>query len=339
MRLLHIIPRAPLALCGVGDYTGLLAQVMRDDYGIKSSILAAGHEVINAKEVGTKIRLAASDADAVTVQYSCYGFQKRGVPVHLIRSIKQLKQSRPNLPILTMFHELAAKGRVTSSAFWLRWLQLRLIADLGGASTAVRTNRASYKKQIEALAPIHFGKTVAMPVFSNLGEMHETFSIEQRSKSLLLFQPPSYGDRSAKAFWEAWEKLCQLLNISQTLVAGRVKALPNGKFEMLGILDGGAAARLLSKCAWGLFDYYPGYIGKSGIFAAFAAHGLCVFTPGDIVGRDEGLVGGTHYLPVKYMSTPPSPDECQAAADRLHAWYQSHSQRVTAASYLEQLAR
>lgn len=41
-RVLHVVPRVPPAVCGIGDYAWLLAQALRDGHDIHSSFLSAG---------------------------------------------------------------------------------------------------------------------------------------------------------------------------------------------------------------------------------------------------------------------------------------------------------
>ena len=113
-RLLHILPRIPPAICGVGDQTTYLADALLQEHGIESHFLPAGHELGAPHELRPKLQAQFEAIDAVTIQYSCYGFQKRGIPFHLVNAIKHLRQSHPKLPVLTMFHELAASGPITS---------------------------------------------------------------------------------------------------------------------------------------------------------------------------------------------------------------------------------
>ncbi len=337
-RLLHLLPRVPPAICGVGDQTTYLAETLLAEHGIESEFLVAGHELGSPQELWPKLEAQSNRADAVTIQYSCYGFQKRGIPFHLIRAVKRLRQSQPNLPVLTMFHELAASGPITSSAFWLGRIQRSLVARLARLSTAVRTNRVAYQKELESLAPAHAGNIVSMPIFSNFGETANPLQIDQRNRTLLLFQPPAYDRLQPSAFWKSWEQLRNHLQPAETIIAGRAKALPEGpNIRPVGVVSAAEAAQLLAKSAWGLVDYYSGYIGKSSLFAGFAGHGIATFTPADICGADEGLFAGRHYTITDSTAPLPNAAELQARATTLHQWYQPHSQKATAESYIRQL--
>ena len=337
-RLLHILPRIPPAICGVGDQTTYLAETLFKEHGINSLFLPAGHELAKPQELWPKLEAQLEAIDAVTIQYSCYGFQKRGIPFHLIRTIKRLRLSHPRLPVLTMFHELAASGPITSSAFWLGRIQRSLVGRLARLSTAVRTNRVAYKKELESLAPAHAGKIVSMPIFSNFGETANPLPIEQRNPTLVLFQPPPYDKTQPNAFWKSWERLRDHLQPTETIIAGRAKALPEGPdIRPVGVVSADEAAQLLAKSAWGLVDYFPGYIGKSSLFAGFAGHGIATFTPADICGADEGLFAGRHYTITDSTAPLPNAAELQTRATELHQWYQPHSQKATAESYIRQL--
>lgn len=338
IKLLHILPRLPPAICGIGDQTTYLADALRQEHGIESHFLPAGHELRVPHELWPKLQAQFEAINAVTIQYSCYGFQKRGIPFHLIRAIKRLRLSRPHLPVLTMFHELAASGPITSSAFWLGRIQRSLVGRLARLSTAVRTNRVAYKKELESLAPAHAGKIITMPIFSNFGETANPLPIEKRNRALLLFQPPAHDKTQPNAFWKSWERLRDHLQPTETLVAGRAKALPEGPdIRPVGVVSADEAAQLLATSAWGLVDYFPGYIGKSSLFAGFAGHGIATFMPADIRGDDEGLSAGRHYTPCDSSAPLPNTAELQTRAAAMHQWYQPHSQKATAESYIRQL--
>lgn len=237
-----------------------------------------------------------------------------------------------------MFHELAASGPITSSAFWLGRIQRSLVGRLARLSTAVRTNRVAYKKELESLAPAHAGRVVSMPIFSNFGETANPHPIEQRNQALLLFQPPAYDKTQPNAFWKSWERLRDHLQPTETIIAGRTKALPEApNIRPLGLVSSKEAADILATSAWGLVDYYPGYIGKSSLFAGFAGHGIATFMPTDIQGGDEGLSAGRHYTPCVSSAPLPNTAELQTRATALHDWYQPHSQKSTAESYIRQL--
>jgi hypothetical protein len=327
MKILQIVPKLPPAICGVGDYASLLGKQMAHDLGVQSSYLALGHEVCASVDVPQLIFDAAHHVDAVLVHYSCYGYQKNGLPFSLVAALERLAEGGNIL--VTMFHELAATGPITSKAFWLGRFQKGLVTRLAKVSSAIRTNRVAYKAQLEELAPQHRDRVIAMPVFSNFGESVDPLPLAERQRKLVMFQPPAYEKGSS--FWKAWSRLCERLGPTETIVAGRAKTVP-AEVTQMGIVSTEEAISLLTENMWGLVDYYPGYLGKSGIFAAHAAHGIAVFTARGLQGEDEGLRAGTHYLVDGMRET-----DLQPVVDRLHTWYMGHSQGVSAASFAGQM--
>ncbi|MBL9116059.1 MAG: hypothetical protein JNJ83_13715 [Verrucomicrobiaceae bacterium] len=328
MRVLQVVPQLPPALCGVGDFATVLGRRMQAELGVESNYVAVGHLVCNTAEAGDLIFTAARDMDAVLVHYSAYGYQKHGVPFSFVAALERLSQT--GMRVVTMFHELSATGPMTSKAFWVGRFQRALITRLANASAAVRTNRAAYRSQLEELAPRHRGQVGAMPVFSNFGESAQIKPIADRNRKLVLFQPPAFEKGSL--FWRTWMNLNEKLGPTETLVAGRAKTLPK-EVTQLGIVSVEEAEQLLTDNMWALVDYYPGYLGKSGIFAAHAAHGIVVYSCRGLQAEDEGLRAGTHYL-VDGMKD----NDLQGMTERLHGWYQGHSQAVSARSFAEQLA-
>lgn len=335
MRLGHVLPRIPPAICGVGDQTFILAQTLKEEHGVESEFLAAGHDCIKCEELWPKLENLALRCDAIIVQYSCYGFQKRGVPFHLVRAIRRLRALKPDLPVLTMFHELAATGRITTSAFWFGRIQRYLIAQLARMSTHVRTNRVAYRKELEFIAPTHQGQVISMPIFSNFGESSSPPNQAKRRRSLVLFQPPPYDTQHP--YWQAWEKLVDWLDPVEIPIVGRTTTLPSNSLVLpLGVAPSNDVSILLQHSAWGLVDYFPGYLGKSSVFASYAANGVATFAPSDLRGADEGLISGHHYLDVGAIDASTTSERIGDSANALYSWYQSHNQSTTAASYLTQ---
>lgn len=86
--------------------------------------------------------------------------------------------------------------------------------------------------------------------------------------------------------------------------------------------------------------YNPDFLAKSGIFAAFAAHGVAVFLPTSQAELPDQLRAGEHFIPAMAESlVPAAPWEQQAerAASGLRQWYRTHDLKATAASYAAQI--
>ncbi|MDP1589916.1 MAG: hypothetical protein Q8M07_19345, partial [Prosthecobacter sp.] len=86
---------------------------------------------------------------------------------------------------------------------------------------------------------------------------------------------------------------------------------------------------------WGLIAYNPAFLGKSGILAAFLAHGVVPLLVEGHLPLSEGLQRGVHLLAVNGLgSTSPDLDAISAAGQ---AWYRPHNRENTAAAFAKLL--
>lgn len=78
-------------------------------------------------------------------------------------------------------------------------------------------------------------------------------------------------------------------------------------------------------------------LAKSGIFAAYAAHGLVpVTTPGAAAGNLDGLRAGEHFVPADSPALADA-DPCARIARQVQSWYAGHSIQAHAAAFAERL--
>ena len=90
-------------------------------------------------------------------------------------------------------------------------------------------------------------------------------------------------------------------------------------FSAHGLLRVEDAPAVFGESLAGFFTYPAPYLGKSGIFAAYCAHGLVPVTTADNRRPNaDGLQAGIHYL----VGTEGNPPEAVARA--AHAWYRQH---------------
>lgn len=334
MRVLQIVPRLRPEVCGVGDYALTLAEECRARHGFDTQFLvldprwAHGNQIAGFPVTSVDARLPAdvsrmvraSDCDVAVLQYSGYGFHKRGTPVWLPRGLTD-----SHLPLLTMFHELFATGPVNSSAFWLSPVMRLLARQLAGLSQRVLTNR-------EASAQWLGGGATALPVFSSLGETRPPVVMSAREPWLAVF---GYQARGHPWYWERLRHLVDKLKPSRVVALGRscasVKAACGDvPCQETGVLPADAVSRWLARCRFGFFSYPPAFLGKSGILAAYMAHGLCTVLADDAETLSEGLQLGRHLISVKDLTE--HTDLESVAADGA-SWYAAHSRAATADLY------
>lgn len=260
----------------------------------------------------------------LVLHYSGYGFAKRGAPLWLVREL----QRHARLPLITMFHELYAAGPPTSSAFWLqplmRWTARRLV----GLSRFVVTNREASARWL--------GSGEAIPVFSSLGPM----GIEEAERRLWLALFP-YQANTQRQYWQRLSDVLKQVTPERIVALGATTpatraALRGHTLEETGVLPAADVSRYLARCAIGYLAYPPAFLGKSGIFAAFAAHGLSVVLADRPASLPDGLLLGRDVLLPEHLSSLADPI---SSGHSLRHWYSSHDLVRTADRFARKIVQ
>lgn len=294
-----------------------------------SKELAARQSLYERVEV---LRVAsAAERCVVIVHYSGYGYARRGLCFWLLHELESLRaRYGTRLRLVTVFHELYASGPVSSSAFWLSPLQEFIAARLARMADAMWTNTEHHAAWLGRLSggskPLH-----VHPVFSNVGEAPCGSTASSRSNRVVVFGSAATRQRAFSAL-RSDASILHRLGIEEVIEIG-----PGGHSECdalhvprrhVGRLDGSTLAALLVDSRFGLIDYPPQYLGKSSVFAAYAAFG-CVVLNTAAAGRDtDGLAGGRDYLSLSACSTAGAAlagsVQLDAIAKSLHRWYARH---------------
>jgi hypothetical protein len=336
LNILQIVPRLSPSLCGVADYSLDLARQLRRAHRIQTRFLVADPSWSHGTELdGFKVEvlpsrsgavlesaIAASHSDVVVIQYSGYGFHRRGAPLWLLSGLRRIQQ-----PIVTMFHELFASGRVTSSAFWLSPLMKLIARKLARRSSHIITNRQASAEWLGSQATV-------LPVFSSLGECSLSIPVEQREDWIALFP---YQSGNNTGYWTDLTSIVTTLRPRKLISLGRhsrrlhevVRSVP---IEDRGILPAEEVSKVLQQCRFGYLSYYPDYLGKSAILAAFAAHGLALMFSPNSSRLSDGLEFGRHFVNSKSHELLDPIHQCRCSL-ALSDWYSTHSLEKTAELY------
>jgi len=352
-RIVQIVPSLPPATCGVGDYAVLLAGEWSARDGVETDFLVAnrsfpesgstGSLVLrshSALELSAAIEESASPGDPVLLHYVGYGYQKRGVPFWLLRGIESWlkKDSKRRLGIF--FHELYASGHSWTSAFWVSPLQRWVCTRLANCASHCFTNRTVSAQWLSAKNNRSASSIPVLPVFSNLGEPAVVDALESRKPQVAVYGDVSRSIRNRDFAIKCLREVCLRLGLERVVAFGKsAGAWADLGFptEHRGVLTQNDASRLLMESRAAYLDYFDGYLGKSGIFAAYCAHGLLPILLWPNSSEQDGLFNKTHYIAA---SDPPPgleyPDQ-QAIADSARQWYIGHSRAKVASAIAERL--
>jgi hypothetical protein len=358
MNILSIVPRLPPAIDGLGDYALLLAQKLRQEFGIQTKFLVGESNksesididgfpihLIDDHSSGTLCKqLSDISPEIVLLHYAGYGYAQRGCPTWLIQGLEQWKTDFPNASLMIMFHEIYAAGRPPwTSAFWLFPLQKQLAKQLLPLSDFIYTNKHKYAEILYNLGwPKH--KTIpVLPVFSNVGESYSPSPLSTRKRQLIVFGSSANRRQVYQNAESDLKQACQQLNIEKILdigakVEGIPQALDNIPIIEMGRLSASEISIRFGQSLAGFLDYNPNYLAKSGIFAAYCAYGLLPINIKGAFMEIDGLKSGSHYAFVSSLKEPTFHNiDKQTIASNAYVWYQHHRLSVHAnllANYL-----
>ena len=357
-----IVNRLPPAIDGMGDYAFNLALGLRKHFDIQTHFVVgdptwAGSTKIEGFPVAqVSVRSAnallsllpstCQQSTLVLLHYVNYGYAKRGCPVWLVDGLQRWRTSSVNRSVVTMFHELYACGPPWSSSFWLSPLQRNLAARVAQISDRCFTTTQNYAKLLYELSLGKQTQIPTLPVFSNIGEPERVTPLAERDRRIVVFGTPRNRLRVYQESLAQLELTCQLLGIqeiwdigpSTSLALSTVNGVP---VVELGEQSASEISGLLLNSLAGFFDYdYScNYLAKSGIFAAYCAHGLLPVSAQRRVLPLDGIEVGKHYwMPDCQTTTSKELVELQAIADHAHAWYQTHNLAVQAKTFAALLA-
>lgn len=300
--------------------------------GLASHVVSLGEA--DAKQCSLAARLREIiDAEgrpcAVILHFSGYGFHPRGLCLWLVREVEAARQQLgERLHLVTMFHELYASGPPWGSAFWLSPVQAWIARRLACLSDVLWTNTELHgrwlRKQVGPATPI-----TIQPVFSNVGEPEALMPAEERALRLVVFGSTSTRRRALAALPRHAESLARQ-GITEILEVGSGEASPWSAsgltLHFLGRMDKHDLRALLERSAYGVVEYPPKYLGKSSVFAAYAAHGCVSLNVAPAADDSDGLQAGVHFVSLSGAASLPQDEQARESVARAaRSWYDGHS--------------
>lgn len=366
MRIISIVPRLPPAIDGVGDYALCLARQLRSDFNIETIFLLGNlatknnsflenfqSEIITDRSADSlffMLKKYSHDLNELTIvllHYSGYGYAKRGCPNWLIDGLKKWKQEVVNVRLLTMFHELYHEFKSPfKSGSWLSFSQRKLVAHLSQISDFYITNRQEYAKKLHKLSLNKQSIIPVLPVFSNVGEPNKNIlPLSERQPRLIVFGQRRTKLRVYQESSASIIKTCHFLNIQEIWDIGEstglnLSSIGGVPIAEIGRLSASEISVILLNSVAGFLNYNTSYLAKSGIFAAYCAHGLLPVSYRCSALPVDGISAGKHYwIPEESKPVPKNLEELQSIADNAYTWYQTHSLPIQAQTFARAITR
>ena len=360
-QIIQIVPQLPPSINGLGDYALNLARQLRKDFDIKTHFVVGDANWESAREIeGFPISVVPKCSTAavlstllkdcpspapVLLHYVNYGYAKRGCPVWLVDGLERWLAKDATRSLVTMFHEVYAYGFPPwNSSFWLSPIQRNLASRLAQLSDRCITSRRNYAELLHKLSKGKHSQIPTLPVFSNVGEPEEVLPLAKRSRKIVVF---GGWDSRRKVYQNSSTELsyvCKLLGIEEILDIGpptqlSLSAIGGVPIVEMGQLPAPRVSDMLLHSLAGFFDYIPGYLAKSTIFAAYCAHGLLPISARYNPSLSDGIEAGKHYwIPEEQSTKVKCVQELQLIVDNAHTWYQDHQLSIQAQIFAQQLS-
>jgi len=374
METIQIVFRLPPLIDGVGDYAFLLAKELRTSHDVRTVFVVCDPQWIKQeielddftvhqlkdRTAEELLRVLAQPGMPTTVllQYVGYGYAKRGCPVWLTRGLHawkgrrrlangkgmdfQISTSDSSLDrrLVTMFHEIYAFGPPWRSAFWTSPLQRSIAKRLLDSSDRCRTNTKMHAAMLRKLSPRNAPQIPVLPVFSNVGEPEYLLPLRQRKRQMLVFGSAAWRRKVYSEQAEALSYACAALRMEKIVDVGEPVEINRNfglKIEKMGQLPAAEVSRRLSESMFGFLTYFDGFLAKSGIFAAYCAHGVLPILAGSDGCDLDGIREGREFSSAWRLQQNATDVDLQAVADNANMWYRNHSLKKTAANTVQLL--
>ncbi|MGI4778477.1 MAG: hypothetical protein ACRYGA_10250 [Janthinobacterium lividum] len=274
---------------------------------------------------------SAWSGDLLLLHFSGYGFHNRGVPVWLNEEMRSLKKRFRVFGVV--FHELFAFGPPWRSAFWLSGKQRKIASELASQADFWLTNRDTAAEWLMKHAPSVPHAT--MPVFSNVGE---PASIDadgrnpDREHTMVVFGSNTmrmlvYAWNDGEIFKVARQQGLRIHDIGPTIQdAAIARRMAREGVIVQGRLSAEQVSAAMLRAEYGVLAYSPAYAAKSGIFAAYAAHGVCpvMLCKGGAL-RDGFQPGVNYFDGFDALGRGKSQFDARSVGRAARQWYEPHS--------------
>jgi hypothetical protein len=336
-KVVSIVSQLPPQVNGVGDYAFYLAEKLQSDFGVETIFIrsdaSSGKSQAKFKEIllGEKNKTKLGDlldsiqAECILLHYVGYAYSSRGCPFWLVQGLEAWKKRRSTVKVITVFHELYANGKLWESAFWFHFFQKNIVRRLLNLSSSAICN-----SEVTETILLNFDKKMkvhTIPVFSNIGETSHLPDFKLREDVFILFGSAAKRTEVYAHSMPALHSWAEKLKIRKIIEIGplrieKLKGAESLEIIELGVLSPSEVMDVFKGAKYGLLQYPLALLSKSGIFAAYAAHGVVPV----IVGKhfmnfeSNGLKTGIHYL--YDLGSDSDQEKVSSSAFK---WYQTHN--------------
>ena len=306
MRITMVMPNLPPMVCGIADHSIMLGEALKG-LGSKIDYLAlrchedgpdrSGMHLWDGSAKGLRQVIRRLGTEVLWIQYSGYGFSRKGIPLRLARALEEIRK-RPAAPtIVVCMHETHAnRARLGWPAPLIQRLQIvasrRVVraADIVFATVDVNLNRCVDEYEVSrtsiSLLPIASNIPNAQVQESDRVAFRRQLNLSDNARIAAIFGLWATQLRTLELFGDELISSLRHGRIDHVLaIGGEAKQPPmnllkvggehlNGHLTVYGPAPGPEIAKILRCCDIGLVPTPRDYLRKSGVAAAFVAADL-----------------------------------------------------------------
>ncbi|OUC15277.1 MAG: hypothetical protein B0A82_07970 [Alkalinema sp. CACIAM 70d] len=353
VKVITIVPRLPRMIDGVGDYSLCLAQELKQKHHIETLFIVCDpdwndHDAVapfsvevlaqSSDEELFKLLCRLEDqASVVLFQLSGYGYHKWSIYSWIVKALIRWKQrSGDRVKLVTMFHELYKEMGLKPwrHRFWFGPMQKHLVKQLSQISDVCVTNCNAYAKTLRAFSRGKHSNIPILPVFSNIPVPTALPNLSDRQRRLVVFGLQGTRARVYNQSSSVINEFCIRFGIQEIIDIGKPTGLDLQSRLILPVTEVGhqsqeEVSKILQNAMVGWTFYDANLLSKSGIFAAYCAHGVVpVVTSPTQPDDNSELTPHQEYLLVNSSDQiiDSLPDQrLQTISDRCRHWYHSHT--------------
>lgn len=284
-KIIQICPTFPPNIGGVGSYAKILGDSLRKKH-IKSDYFVAHISkknlfTFNKQKFGLIDLMKGNNSRDVILHFSGYGYASRGLCFNLISCLYEWKKTNSDNRLITIFHEIYAKGPIYRISFWTHYLQKFIAKKLLNLSdTSIVTSK---ENKFELLSLNSKKKIIYTNVISNIGELLNNKKLKKRKKLAVIFGSSAqkeilYDDiiLNEKKYFNLMKKMSIKKIIDIGPKVQKIKQLNLIELKSVGIKPKKYISEIMKNSKLGIVYYSISQMTKSGIVAAYVSHGLLV---------------------------------------------------------------
>lgn len=354
-KVIQIVPTLPPVISGLADYSYILAKQLFNDQGIKSEFIVADQKwnyskglseflvnKIHRRNTNSLLKLVQKDNNII-LHYVGYGYAKKGCPYWLIEALEKWYYQNHSKKLITMFHEVYAKGRpFWTSAFWLSKMQKDIAKRLLKISDYSITNTQLHYEMLQNLYTNKKKSLFILPVFSNVREPEKISRLSERKKYLIIFGSAKRRMPIYTKYRDLLKIMCNSFNIDKIYDIGHKLDSDLIKIDEVDIVCTGEISSneissLLQKSIAGVINLTTDSLSKSGVYAAYSAHSMLPLVIDSSNINTSDMEYDKPYLTVNKNIQNTSDEVLQKIANNAFEWYRGHRIKFQASKYAELL--